>query len=83
MMDFDAYIKKHTPTEKAKKLRDRLFQIENNKEFVALTIDEFDTEEKRQKMLDILSEWNLSPSDVVLVSMAIAEGIEPEIYEAE
>ncbi len=40
-----------------------------------------DTDEKRQKMIDILKKWKLSVSDMIEVATQIKEGIEPEFEE--
>ena len=40
-----------------------------------------DTDEKKQKLSDILEKWELTDSDVLLASLDISEGLEPEIEE--
>lgn len=38
-----------------------------------------DTDEKRQKMIDILKEWKLASSDMIRASLLIREGKAPEV----
>ena len=38
-----------------------------------------ETDEKRQKMIDVLKKWKLRPDDMTEVAWQIHDGIEPEI----
>lgn len=49
--------------------------------FVTGNLLDCDTDEKRKKLLDILTQYDLSVSDINLASLDISEGLEPEIEE--
>ena len=79
MTNLDEIIKINSVTNKAKKLRLLLEEMNDSyKEFVADMLESMDTEEKRQKMIDILEKYELEPSDVIGVAIDIEDEIEPQ-----
>lgn len=50
-------------------------------QFIRAVFAGCDTEEKKQKLSGILEKWELTDSDVLLASLDISEGLEPEIEE--
>ena len=85
-MDLDEAIKKYTPTETAEKLKQMLFDVWDDKEFVlGILMDLKANDEQRKKMIKALEnnledyefdddEWNVYTDKVYLVAEAIAEG---------
>ena len=51
------------------------------KQFIRAVFAGCDTDEKKQKLSGILEKWELTDSDVLLASLDISEGLEPEIEE--
>lgn len=73
---------KYTETELGEKLKDKLLAIENEDLFVMGVLHSCNDDKKRQKMIEILEKWKLSPSDITEISIDIEDGVEPEIEEA-
>lgn len=80
MIDFDKMIVDYRKeSETSDKLADKLFEIWNNPEFVALAMHHMRTEEQRKKLLGYILDHNVtSASDVVEISLCIEEGSEPD-----
>lgn len=81
--DFDAMIKKEINSPTAQKMHDALKAVWDNKEFICGNLQSLKTDEQKQKLLDILDEWELDSSEINLAVLDIADGIEPEIEEDE
>lgn len=73
---------KYTETELGEKLKNRLLEIENDDLFVMGVLHSCNDDNKRQKMIEILDKWKISPSDITEISIDIEDDIEPEIEEA-
>ena len=84
-MNLDEAIKKYTPTEIAEKLKQMLFDIWDDKEFVLGVLSDLKTDENRRKMIKALEnnledyefdddDWNEYTDKVYLIAEAIADG---------
>ena len=85
-MNLDEAIKKYTPTKISEKLKQMLFDIWDDKEFIlGVLMDLKADDEQRQKMIKALennledyefddADWNVYTDKVTLLAMAIADG---------
>ena len=85
-MNLDEAIKKYTPTKISEKLKQMLFDIWDDKEFIlGVLMDLKADDEQRQKMIKALennledyefddADWNVYTDKVYLVAEAIANG---------
>ena len=84
-MNLDEAIKKYTPTETAEKLKQMLFDIWDDKEFVLGVLSDLKTDGVRKKMIKALennledyefddNDWNEYTDKVYLTAEAIADG---------
>ena len=84
-MNLDEAIKKYTPTETAEKLKQMLFDIWDDKEFVLGVLSDLKTDGVRKKMIKALEnnledyefdddDWNEYTDKVYLIAEAIEDG---------
>lgn len=72
--------REEVPTLTGKKLYDLLIKIWDDPEFVRGTLEELKGDEKKQRLIDFIEQYNIDDSDdVIELSMDIADGVIPEI----
>ena len=78
MVNVKSFLEKQKGTD----IYNKLSQINNTDNFLFYCLDTLDTEDKRQKLLDYINEYDITDSgDVLELVDCIEDGIEPEFEE--
>ena len=75
--DIKELIQKHTPTKKAEKLRDLLYDVYNDDDFVFGVLFDLRTDELRQLMIEELEDGLTDSSLIILMAMDMKAGLYP------
>ena len=76
--------RERVPTETGKRLYDILVEIWPNGDFVYCTLAQLSGDENKQKMIDYIEQYDITDSsDIMLLSLYIVDGVEPEFEEEE
>jgi len=67
-MTYKEKIEELNLTEVGNKLKDMLYKIRNDDEFVYITLDDVKSDEKRQKMIELINGGKIKNGDGVIIA---------------